>query len=287
VQQDVFEQANGRPLGNVGQSMASFGAQGLIVVNNANKVEVVDLKDFKSVGTIEGLALPSEILVPGNSGKAYVTEWVSFSGAGRVSVIDIASRSILRTIAVGQFPNAITLHNNRIYVANSNENTVTEISLNADTVLRTITVGDRPNGFVAIGNELLVLCGGNPSWTGSETAGSIATISGTQTTVVNFPDATFHPSNFTIHPSGNAVLYEVNGAIYSQSLPVPASIVPANPLINRGFYHFSLDPTADGLLYGTDAGDFASNGWIFRYERNFSLKDSIPAGIAPGYIHFR
>jgi YVTN family beta-propeller protein len=287
VQQDVFQQANGRPLGNVAQSMASFGAQGLIVVNNANKVEVVDLKDFKSVGTIEGLALPAEILVAANSGKAYVTEWVSFGSPGRVSVIDIASRSVLRTIAVGEFPNAIALHNNRIYVANSNENTVTEISLNADTVLRTITVGDRPNGFVSQGNSLMVLCGGNPSWTGSETAGSIATITGNQVSIATFPAATFHPSNLTIHPSGNAVLYEVNGAVYSESLPLGANIVPANPVINRGFYHFSLDPTDGGLLYGTDAGDFASNGWVFRYERNFALKDSIRAGIAPGYIHYR
>lgn len=287
VQQDVFAQANGRPLGNVAQTMASFGTQGLIVVNNANKVEVVDLKDFKSVGSIEGLALPSKIVVAANTGKAYVTEWMSFGSPGRVSVIDIASRSVLRTIAVGEFPNAIALHNNRIYVANSNENTVTEISLNADTVLRTITVGDRPNGFVSQGNSLVVLCGGNPSWTGSETAGSIATITGNQVSIATFPAATFHPSNLTIHPNGNAVLYEVNGAIYSESLPVGANIVPANPVINRGFYHFSLDPTDGGLLYGTDGGDFSSNGWIYRYERNFALKDSIRAGIAPGYIHYR
>jgi YVTN family beta-propeller protein len=287
VQQDVFQQANGRPLGNIAQSMASFGTQGLIVVNNANKVEVVDLKDFKSVGSIEGLGLPSKIVVAGNTGKAYVTEWVSFGSPGRVAVIDIVSRAVIKSIPVGDFPNAITFHNNRIYVANSNENTVVEINASVDTVLRTITVGDRPNGFVSQGNNLFVLCGGNPSWTGSETAGAIATISGTQTSIASFPAATFHPSNFSSHPNGTAVLYEVNGAVYSQSLPVPASIVPANPVINRGFYHFSLDPTNEGLLYGTDAGDFASNGWIFRYERNFALKDSIRAGIAPGYIHYR
>jgi len=287
VQQDVFQQVNGRPLGNVAQSMASFGTQGLLVVNNANKVEFVDLKDFKAVGSVEGLALPSKIVVAANSGKAYVTEWVAFGSAGRVAVIDIASRTVIKSIPVGDFPNAIAFHNNRIYVANSNENTVTEISLNADTVLRTITVGDRPNGFLSQGNTLLVLCAGNPSWTGTETAGAIVTLTGTQIGIATFPAATFHPTNFTSHPDGSAVLYEVNGAVYSQAVPVGANIVPSNPVINRGFYHFSLDPAADGLLYGTDARDFASNGWIYRYERTFSLKDSIPAGIAPGYIYYR
>lgn len=287
VQQEVFQAANNRPLGNIAQSMASFGTQGLIVVNNAEKIEVVDLKDFKSVALMSGFELPSKILVAGNTGKAYVTEWMSLGDPGRVTVIDIASRTILRRLMVGNFPNAIAFHNNRIYVANSNENTVTEISTAADTVLRTITVGDRPTGFVSVGNTLVVLCGGNPSWSGAESAGSLATINGTQVNVVPFAAATDHPSNLVLHPEGNAVLYELNGAVYAQSLPLGTGIAPGSPVIDRGFYHLALDPASGGLIYGTDAGDFASNGWVYRYERNFALKDSLPAGIIPGFIHFR
>ncbi len=58
VTNNLFETANGRPLGNIVQSMSVYKDRGFIVVNNANKIEVVNLKDFKSDTTIENLALP-------------------------------------------------------------------------------------------------------------------------------------------------------------------------------------------------------------------------------------
>ncbi len=285
VEQDVFHAANGRPLGNVAQRMASFGTVGMLVVNNAGKVEFVDLRDFKSTGVIENMALPSGIVVAGNTGKAYVTEWVSFSGNGRVAVIDIASKQVLRRIAVGEFPNAVAWHNNRIFVANSNQNTVVEIDAQADTILRTHTVGDRPNSMLSIGNSLYVLCSGNPSWAGTETAGSLAEINGTQVSIRNFSAASMHPSHLTLHPDGGSLMYQLSDGVHSLSPTASGNINPGNPVIARNFYHFSADP--QGLLYGTDAKDFVSNGVVLRYERNFTLKDSLPAGIAPGSIYYR
>lgn len=285
VQQDVFQAANGRPLGNVAQGMASFGTVGILVVNNAGKIEFVDLKDFKSTGVIENMALPSAIAVAGNTGKAYVTEWVGFSGNGRVAVIDIASKQVLRRITVGEFPNAVTWHNNRIFVANSNQNTVVEIDPQADTILRTHTVGDRPNSMRSVGNSLFVLCSGNPSWAGTETAGALAEIVGSQVSIRNFTAATMHPGQLTLHPDGGSLLYQLPEGIYTLLPTASGSITPGTPVIDRSFYHFSVDP--QGFFYGTDAKDFQSNGVILRYERNFVLKDSLPAGIAPGSIYYR
>lgn len=285
IQQDVFQAANGRPLGNVAQSMASYQNTGMLVVNNAGKVEFVDLKDFKSTGVIENMALPSAITVAGSTGKAYVTEWVSFSGNGRVAVIDIATKQVLRRIDVGAFPNAVTWHNNRIYVANSNQNTVVEIDAQADTIVRSHTVGDRPNSMISVGNSLYVLCGGTPSWAGTETAGAVAIIAGTQVSISNFSAVTMHPTHLTLHPNGSSFLYQLSDGVYSISTNVSGTINPGSPVIARSFYHFSADP--QGLLYGTDAKDFVSNGVILRYERNFALKDSLSAGIAPGSIYYR
>lgn len=285
VQQQVFSSANSRPLGNVAQSMTSFGNIGMIVVNNANTLEFVDLQDFSSTGTFTDLALPSQITVAGNTGKAYLTEWVSFSGDGRVSVIDIGSRTRTAQIPVGAFPNAIIYHNNRIFVANSNGSEVLEISVAADTVVRSFAVGDRPTGFVADGNKLWVLCAGNPDWSGNETAGQLVLIEGTQVTAYAFPNATDHPSSLTKHASSGELLYQLDGAVRNVSLD-GSSVTITSPVIDRSFYYFTAEPGSN-LLYGTDARDFSSNGWVYRYESNFSLRDSFPVGIAPGYIHFR
>lgn len=286
VQQQVFSNANNRPLGNVAQSMASFGSIGMIVVNNANKLEFVDLKDFSSTGTIADLALPSRIAVAGNTGKAYLTEWVSFTGDGRVSVIDIGTRSITAQIPVGAFPNAIIYHDNRIFVANSNANEVLEISIAADTVVRSFSVGDRPTGFVSDGNKLWVLCAGNPDWTGNETAGQLVSIEGGQVTAYAFPNQTDHPSHLVRQNSSGELLYQLNGGVRNVSLN-GSSVMVTNPVIDRSFYYFAADPSAGGLIYGTDARDFASNGWVYRYDNSFGLRDSFPVGIAPGFIHFR
>ncbi len=286
VQQQVFSAANNRPLGNIAQQMSSFGSIGMLVVNNANTLEFVDLLDFRSTGTLTDLALPSKLVVAGNSGKAYLTEWMSFTGDGRVSVVNIGNRSVSAQIPVGAFPNAIAYHQNSIFVANSNENTVMEISVAADTVVRTIAVGDRPTSFVSDGNTLWVLCSGNPAWTGDETAGEIVSISGSQVTAYSFPNATDHPSLLTKQANSGELLYQLDGGIRNLSLD-GNRVTITNPVIARDFYYFAADPSTGGLLYGTDARDFASNGWVYRYDNNFSLRDSFPVGIAPGHIHFR
>lgn len=52
VNNDVFRQANNRPLGDVAQSMMYQDGKYFIVLNNSKKIEVVDAKNFKSLETI-------------------------------------------------------------------------------------------------------------------------------------------------------------------------------------------------------------------------------------------
>jgi len=54
----LFEMVNGRPLGDVVQSMTVANDKGFIVVNNSQKVEVVDIKTFQSIGVIPGWSIP-------------------------------------------------------------------------------------------------------------------------------------------------------------------------------------------------------------------------------------
>ena len=42
TQQDIFAAVNGKPLGNIAQSMTIYNGKAYIVVNNADKVEIVD-----------------------------------------------------------------------------------------------------------------------------------------------------------------------------------------------------------------------------------------------------
>src|SRR6187551_1734336 len=73
---NLYQLVNGIALGDVVQSMNIYNRRGYIVVNNSQKVEVVNMENFQSVGTIAGVRSPRYILPVSNS-KAYVSDWLS------------------------------------------------------------------------------------------------------------------------------------------------------------------------------------------------------------------
>ncbi len=52
IHNNIFHQLNGRPLGDVVQSISIHENRAYIVVNNSQKVEVIDLESFTSLGLI-------------------------------------------------------------------------------------------------------------------------------------------------------------------------------------------------------------------------------------------
>jgi hypothetical protein len=68
---NVFEIVNGRPLGDVVMSFASWKNKGFNVANNSGKVEVVDMNTFQSAGVIE-VSYPRHIIFP-MTVKVYIT----------------------------------------------------------------------------------------------------------------------------------------------------------------------------------------------------------------------
>jgi hypothetical protein len=59
---NIFYSANGVELGDVVQSFEIVDTLGFIVVNNSRKVTVVNMKDFKTVKTINGFSYPRSVV---------------------------------------------------------------------------------------------------------------------------------------------------------------------------------------------------------------------------------
>jgi YVTN family beta-propeller protein len=295
TEQDVFGRVNQRPLGNIAQNMLIHGGIGMVVLNNAGRLEWVNPTTMQSLGSLSGFELPSAVAMDPIRSKAYVSEWVRFGGAGRVAVVDWGSRQVLKRIPVGPFPDALVVSGNRLVVANGDSNTVTLVDTESDTVVQTLTVGDRPNSLVVLGPHVIVLCGGQPAWRGSETPGSLHWIRLSDGLLMG--QATWgrnddHPKDLLLTPDGDALLYQLESperpGIHRISLPLgPLNIIqPTQPWINRLFYHTAYDPYGSRYLVTTDAADFASAGKIFRWNQQGALVDSFTAGIAPGHVVF-
>ena len=70
---DIFLSANGIPLGDVAQSVTSYGNTVYVVVNNSGVIFAIDRHTAKITGTIRGLTSPRYMHILSDT-KAYVTD---------------------------------------------------------------------------------------------------------------------------------------------------------------------------------------------------------------------
>lgn len=97
-------------------------------------------------------------------------------------------------------------------------NIVSVIDLFSLEVLKTIEVGDRPNSLVHDDNYLWVLSGGEPSWTGNETGGKLTKIDLTDFSVVqnfDFPQ-NVHPAHLS--KTEDNLFYNIDNSIYKMNI---------------------------------------------------------------------
>jgi len=289
VEQDVFEAVNGRPLGNIAQSITVYNDKAYIVVNNAGKVEVVNAATFKSEGTITNLNNPSQFIIV-DSKKAYISDWI-----GQVTVVDLQSNSVINNIAMGTGPDAMLKSGNYVYVANSGglgiDSTISVIDFSTDKVVKTIKVGDAPSGLVAdLNGRIWVLCKGK-GFTGwpqaGDTRGKLVRIDPTTLSVdytYNFTSTDVHPEKLVINKQKTKLYFLYNYGIYSFNIESSGST--PEKLISRNFYSLGYQ-NETGYLYASDAKDYVNNGIVLRIKADDGLVvDSIPTGIIPRAFAF-
>lgn len=289
VRQDIFEMVNHRPLGNIAQSMTIYNGKGYIVVNNAGKVEVVDVATFKSEATITNLVNPSQFLVI-DAAKAYVSDWI-----GHVAVVDLVKNSVSKTIPAGAGPDAMVKSGNYVYVANSGglgaDSMVTVIDFITDKVVKTIKVGDVPSGMVADGNgRIWIMCNGKGfnGWSqAGDTPGKLIRIEPATLTVdytYNFTSSNLHPEKLVINKQKSMVYFLYNYGIYRFNI----TLANASPekIKSRSFYSLGYEDKT-GYLYAADAKNFTSNGIVLRINANDgNVVDSVTVGIIPRSFAF-
>ena len=136
-------------LGDVGNDVGVYGSKVYIVVNNSNKVEVLDLKTNKRINLIN---IANCRYVTFHNGHTYVSAYLGKVGDphapnGAVYEIDTASLQITRKVTIGRQPEEMAIVGEKMYVANSGgysppdyERTVSVIDLVTFTELKRIDI---------------------------------------------------------------------------------------------------------------------------------------------------
>ena len=293
VSNDIFQTVNSIPLGNIVQSMNIHNGKGYIVVNNSGKVEVVNASDFKSSASITGLDKPRYFLGIDNS-KGYVTQWGATGADGSVKVINLSSNTVSSTINTGKGAENMVKVNSSVYVTckggYDNDSIVTVINTGTDAVSATINVGPNPSGIQVDANgKVWVLCGGewNSTFTALLKTGRLVRINPSTNTIeqtFTFASATSSPSNLTINAAKNKLYYTYSGSVYAQDISAPS--LSNTGFIGRSFYGLGVDPSND-YIFGSDAGNFTSNGYVIRFNASGAKVDSFKVGIIPGNFYFK
>lgn len=289
VEHLYYERANnGAQVGNILQSMFVSGERAYLVVNNANKVIVVDFSNFEMIAEISGLALP-RYFVTANNSKAYVSQWGSTGTDGSIQVINLDNFTIEKEIPTGSGAEQMILENDRLYVVNSGgwgrDSTLVVIDTNTDEIVNTIVIGDNPNSMVKdVNNDIWTISlGHTENWNDPNdplnTKGKLVRLENEQI-VQSFevPGG----RNLVINEDGTKMYFTLNdfaGTVYDHW--ISQDNLSTDPFITGSFYRLGFDPVSRNLL-AADAKDFATTGLIQMRDINGDLVRSFEAGIIPG-----
>lgn len=276
----LFQNTNGYVLGDVAQSMTIHNGMGYLVVNNSQKIEVIDPEDHTSQHTITGFNSP-RYLLPVSINKAYVSDLY----ANEIYVVDLLDHTIVNTISVSGWTEKMAVVNEEVYVCGTERDKIYVINSNSDQLVDSIAVGTEPNSLVMdAGSDLWVLCGGGVN----EDYPSLHQIDINTRTVKKsfaFPSKNQSPGNLQINKE-RTKLYFLNNGLYE--MPVSAASLPVTPLIPEGsslFYGLGIDPFTQDF-YISDAIDYVQKGRVYRFNREGHPLDTISAGIIPSAFSF-
>ena len=283
---DVFASVNGRPLGDVGNQMVVHGDRGYIVVNNSDRLEIIDLRTHGSQGAISLPAgsSPRQIAFIGDSLLA-VTALYDNS----VLLYRLDGRESLGRIPVGANPEGIVVTNGKAFVANSglgSGRTMSVIDLAARAVTATITVGDNPAGVALSGDGMVyVVCGGfyndfaDPN---DDTPAGVAVVDPATDAVVASISIGGHASAIALSPDGLGYVPTTDRVVTIDT----RSRSVAGTFLTGYFYGVGVEEVS-GDVYLTDPKNFVLPGEVLIYAATGQYRTKFTAGVIPGSIAFK
>lgn len=303
ISYDIFLKENTRSLTGGVSGYGEVNGKGIILVDNSgagqDKIEIVDAGTFKSEATIPSAEIenPREVVKVSDT-KAYVTAWDAtgnwpdtYINPGYIAVLDLTSNKLTKKIPVQHGAQSIVVSGNEAFVGNiySGRTVITVVDIATDAVKQTIEAGADPHVIgVDANNKLWVYAGGalkkiNPASKAIES-----------TVTLNPASAGQSPGKFVLSHDKKTLYFTLSaydenwnevGQVYSASVDA-ATINATTPLIRKVFYGMAADPET-GTLYGGLAPSFKQAGYVFRYQPNGTLIDSVKAEIAPAKFFFR
>lgn len=288
VQNDLFYNSNGLPLGDVAQSMVIRGNLGYIVINNSGKVYIINTSNGKYEGKITGLTSPRYIHFVNNE-KAYISDLY----AEKITIVNPKTLQITGVISTSGHSSTeqMVQWNDFVFVSCwSFDDTILVIDTRTDAVIAEIKTGKQPGGMVLDKyNKIWTLCDGGWAKTGAIARNPLLQQINPATRTIEkifSLTADAKPSRLAINGTGDSLFFINNGV---WKLGVNQTTLGDHPFLTTGnhlYYSLAVDPQTSEL-YLSDAIDYLQRGVIYRYSAQGAKIDSFKTGIIPGAYCFK
>ncbi|MBC7389138.1 MAG: hypothetical protein H7329_08010 [Opitutaceae bacterium] len=278
VYADIFKSTNNRDLGDVAQSAITINGRLYVVVNNSKKLEVLDKNNFHSLGTITGLSTPRYMVGVSNS-KAYVSDIYS----NLISVVDLNSLQITKTISCPGWTEQMIYHLGKVYVTNYWKSYLYEIDPQKDMISDSIFIGQGAQSIVADKKDRLIIACGGYKIPQADTKIVILNLS-TKKPERIIPVLVNYPSSLAINGNRDSI-YFLNTAVYKISIDDIAIGSPFISAQNRQYYGLGLD-TRSNQVFVADAIDYVQKGKVYVYSAGGNELATFEVGINPGGFCF-
>jgi YVTN family beta-propeller protein len=281
---------NSQPLGDNANSIVLFGNMGYIAVDNSNKIEVINLNDFKSSGFIDlgQNGSPREMVIL-NETAGYVTSLY----LDQVIKFNPATKEVIKRISVGSKPEGIVEAGGKLFVANSGfgtENSVSVIDLGSDLVTGTIRVGYNPRTVLKEEDgTVVVVCTG--SYTDTSLFSGIYKINSATNSVTDSIRLGGSPGDAVLM-GGNRILVTNNSGV--NLINHVTKQVPSTPLIGgmavNSIYGMINSIAYDAnrkIIFCGNPKDYQQAGEVVLFSETGGEISRFTTGINPGGIVIR
>ncbi|MCB0533324.1 MAG: beta-propeller fold lactonase family protein [Saprospiraceae bacterium] len=183
----------------------------------------------------------------GFGGYAYITHF----GSDQVSVIEIATNTVVATIPVGNVPQGVSVSPNgtRVYISNTFDDNVSVIDATTNTVIATVPVGNSPLGLAVSpdGSRVYVT-----NWLGA----SVSVIDAATNTVAATIPGLSQPRGIGVSPDGSRVYVAEFG--FARLAVIDAgtnTILSTVPLGTNGPQDLEVSPDGSRIYISNEFSD--------------------------------
>jgi DNA-binding beta-propeller fold protein YncE len=250
------------------------------VVNNSNKIEVVDMVSFKNIGTIKNLTSP-RYLVAIDSSTGYVSDLYS----NKITIVNLSSFEIIGYIDCWGSTEEMLKIDDKVYITNTKTEYIYIANSLTNQIIDSLKLSLGSNSIVKDKeNHIWVSCVGDNS---KKIPAALYKINTNHLKVdlkFTFEQGGNYWSRVKTNLAGDSIFY-IKQHLYAFSIKDPS--FPKEPFINnngRNIYGFGINPL-NGEIYLADALDFSQRGIVYRYAQRKELS-KFNASIIPSDFIF-